>query len=451
MPTKKGKSNSSPTKKRSQKTPSKTASNAPKITMNDPLPFPGEQILPVVDTILLKNSNKEAKKSGIEEPWKQGIPKDMEKDDEIYISCDLEESDEPNSYRARCIYANKQTGYWVIHYYNYLERPTTDPNIQELTDNDTDGIFFVRQISQQKPKRKVNELLESSAMIMDTMVISMETMERKIDENKEIMTHMAKNVQDIDSNVGDIKKATSLENIGKKLKELIARLESNQQRSRARIENQQRKEISTTLMYHPNVNEHEPQQDWTQHTQYPSQIINRQAIIKNIPYDEQETEIDLSRIIDEIIKQKKLDHYLGEGRKNPIAIEKSDYSAKRLIKPNIEQDSKTTPIILVTFRTSQQKTNFIRARPEHKQLLKVREVVKNNREISAEEKEQTIYISENLTDDKRYLFYLARQKKKEINYKYCWTTNNTIWMKKLDDSRPIRIDDESDLDKLNES
>ncbi|KAL4704819.1 hypothetical protein ACJJTC_001294 [Scirpophaga incertulas] len=96
---------------------------------------------------------------------------------------------------------------------------------------------------------------------------------------------------------------------------------------------------------------------------------------------------------------------------------------------------------------------------EFTQALKKQEVLKtakafnkenrNNRlnstHIGLPGKTVPIYISESLTSKARRLFYLARDLAKSTDYKYCWTSNGKVFIRKNDDSPHIEIKSENDV------
>ena len=62
--------------------------------------------------------------------------------------------------------------------------------------------------------------------------------------------------------------------------------------------------------------------------------------------------------------------------------------------------------------------------------------------------ENKIYISESLTDKNKDLFYCCLKVKKELKYKYLWTSNGRIFFRKDMDSKPLQIKDKYYLEKL---
>ena len=60
----------------------------------------------------------------------------------------------------------------------------------------------------------------------------------------------------------------------------------------------------------------------------------------------------------------------------------------------------------------------------------------------------TIYINENLTQRKRYLFARSYKRKVEQNYQYIWTNNGQIYLRKTKTDQKIEINNEEDLNKI---
>ena len=100
---------------------------------------------------------------------------------------------------------------------------------------------------------------------------------------------------------------------------------------------------------------------------------------------------------------------------------------------------------------------------EHKPIIVkfVRRTVKldllNNRsrlaQVTSQDFDSTstgnkVYVNENLTPYRKQLFYLARNKKKDSNYKYVWVKNGNVFMRKLDGHDAIKITCEEDLANL---
>jgi hypothetical protein len=63
-------------------------------------------------------------------------------------------------------------------------------------------------------------------------------------------------------------------------------------------------------------------------------------------------------------------------------------------------------------------------------------------------RDNDVFINEHLSKQNRSLFASSQEKKTALNYKYCWTRGGSILMRKTDDSQPITITSEDDLNKL---
>ena len=60
----------------------------------------------------------------------------------------------------------------------------------------------------------------------------------------------------------------------------------------------------------------------------------------------------------------------------------------------------------------------------------------------------SVFINDNLSSFSKALFYKANLLKKEKNWKYLWTSNGNILLKKHESAQAVMIRDESDLEKL---
>ena len=61
---------------------------------------------------------------------------------------------------------------------------------------------------------------------------------------------------------------------------------------------------------------------------------------------------------------------------------------------------------------------------------------------------EKIFINENLTYLKKKLFWKSKQKAKEAGFKFFWTMNGNVYVRKLEDDKQILIKNEQDLDLL---
>lgn len=72
----------------------------------------------------------------------------------------------------------------------------------------------------------------------------------------------------------------------------------------------------------------------------------------------------------------------------------------------------------------------------------------NTTHLNSSYSQKPIYISEALTRKTQKLYYLARQFRKSHGYSFCWTANGVVYLKSNENSSHIRINSESDLEKL---
>jgi len=72
---------------------------------------------------------------------------------------------------------------------------------------------------------------------------------------------------------------------------------------------------------------------------------------------------------------------------------------------------------------------------------------KNMDEFPVDNMEQ-FYINENLTQRRKRLFWLTKNKSKELDYKFIWTVNGQIFVRKTDNSEKIAVKEEYDLNFL---
>lgn len=103
------------------------------------------------------------------------------------------------------------------------------------------------------------------------------------------------------------------------------------------------------------------------------------------------------------------------------------------------QKNNKTPI-LIELKNKEIKNEVFKKRKERGLVFAEEMGFKNDQGI--------IYINENLTLANQILFKKARDKKREIKFKYVWTKNGKIFMRKNDNSKIIYIQHEADLDDL---
>ena len=57
-----------------------------------------------------------------------------------------------------------------------------------------------------------------------------------------------------------------------------------------------------------------------------------------------------------------------------------------------------------------------------------------------------LYVNENLTQRRKRLFWLAKQKAKELDYKFIWTSNCQIFIREDEKAASLPIRTQYDLD-----
>ena len=141
-----------------------------------------------------------------------------------------------------------------------------------------------------------------------------------------------------------------------------------------------------------------------------------ECTITNVKYEENE---NLKNIIINIAKSK------------DMTLNATDFDAFRAMKKGgVARQRDKPPLIIVAFRTNDMKTKF------------------KKRHENEPKRDNPIYINENLTSDQRNLFYQARQLKTTHKYKYAWTRDGQVYLRKNDDSASIHIPSETKLTEL---
>lgn len=114
----------------------------------------------------------------------------------------------------------------------------------------------------------------------------------------------------------------------------------------------------------------------------------------------------------------------------------------------------TTPQIVQCYRVrfkNKDKTGpviakFSSVQPK-KEFLKVKKAKRDIKDFGVDGMEQ-LFLNENLTNYRRDVFFEARAAKQKKSFKYLWTANGNIYMKKNDGAPRIHIESKDDLDKL---
>lgn len=95
-----------------------------------------------------------------------------------------------------------------------------------------------------------------------------------------------------------------------------------------------------------------------------------------------------------------------------------------------------TPPVLIRFTSAAVRETWTNARG------KMRVLIQNNTLPK-------LYFNENLTQMNRSLFWKARARGKEMNFKFVWVRNGRIFAKRQEEATPVRIICERDLEMIN--
>jgi hypothetical protein len=181
---------------------------------------------------------------------------------------------------------------------------------------------------------------------------------------------------------------------------------------------------------------------------YPTtEAQNTQVIIKEIPYERNETNYDLRGIVEKILEKKGLQPKGIVGVIDNDAIYPNEYRVRRALREGAQADpNRSPPIVIITFNTRQTKVKFLKSnKTAQGNYLDIKQS-----EICSKGESKPIYISENLTKHQSAIFYKARQFKATHNWTHCWTKHGVVYLKKNDETETQRIDDSEDLKKLQE-
>ncbi|XP_073962957.1 uncharacterized protein [Choristoneura fumiferana] len=103
-------------------------------------------------------------------------------------------------------------------------------------------------------------------------------------------------------------------------------------------------------------------------------------------------------------------------------------------------------LIIAEFQTIDQSTSLMKAVKEYNKSHQDEKFNTDNMNIAGDK--QPIYVSESLTPRARKLHFLARDLRKNHNYKYCWTWQGKILVKQTDSSPAILIKSEQQVEAL---
>ncbi|XP_037977412.2 uncharacterized protein LOC119694682 [Plutella xylostella] len=151
--------------------------------------------------------------------------------------------------------------------------------------------------------------------------------------------------------------------------------------------------------------------------------------VRNIPVKSTESKDDLIKIVKDI----------GSVLNTPIEASE----IKELFRTK-KRNSNNSPII-VEFTSVLKKEKIINSIKKYKQ--EKRDIMKTSH-INIQGPVVPIHISENLTFKMKRLHFLAREFARSHEYKYCWTSNGNVYIRKTDGQTAIRLNNEADLEKI---
>lgn len=150
--------------------------------------------------------------------------------------------------------------------------------------------------------------------------------------------------------------------------------------------------------------------------------------IRNIPQAEKETDLDLKNMICEI------------GQAIGTSISPSDLRDIYRLPGKV---GIVRPVV-AEFQTVQMKLNTIAAVREYNKNRRSEEKL-NTEIIKVPGKRQAVYVSDCLPMSSKKLFYQAREFSKRHNFKYCWTLNGNIYLRKTEGENQILVSSEKTL------
>ena len=180
-----------------------------------------------------------------------------------------------------------------------------------------------------------------------------------------------------------------------------------------------------------------------QHTPPPPHTPHRQAIgranpareivVRGIPYRQGE---DLRAIVQNLVK--------AAGHPQ---LEEREYQCMRALgrdkKKTEQENNENTPKIIIQLATQHTK-NALKRRPENTLTLRDTGI----KDLPENIHSQQIHMNENLTTEQSRLFWMARQRKTEMGYRFVWTQNGMVLMREKEGAAVREINSEEALERL---
>uniref|UniRef100_A0A2A4JFR4 FP protein C-terminal domain-containing protein n=1 Tax=Heliothis virescens TaxID=7102 RepID=A0A2A4JFR4_HELVI len=152
--------------------------------------------------------------------------------------------------------------------------------------------------------------------------------------------------------------------------------------------------------------------------------------LRNVPRTSGETKESLCNLV------------VNVGKTLNVNIEKSNIREVFRVKSKDNSDP-----IIIEFDSVLRKHNVIKGVKEFNKNRNRNDKL-NTTHMGLQSPVQPIYISESLTSKTQKLYAQARAFRKNYGYKFCWTSHGIVYLRDKIDSQQIRVNSESDLDKI---
>lgn len=105
------------------------------------------------------------------------------------------------------------------------------------------------------------------------------------------------------------------------------------------------------------------------------------------------------------------------------------------------------PAIVVELNSTQAKLNLLKAAKFHNKNNPTKRLSASHLGMQ-ENSSSPVFFGEQLTNKSRRLFYLGRQLVKDGSFKFCWTSNGKVYLRKCDGGTLIPLKNEEQIEKL---
>lgn len=151
--------------------------------------------------------------------------------------------------------------------------------------------------------------------------------------------------------------------------------------------------------------------------------------IRNVPHKEKETQTELLNIVNTVFTE--------------ISAEVSTSEIQDIRRLPSKTEKKT---ILVTLNSVILKRKILMSAKAYNTKNKKNKL--NSSIVNSDSPSEPLYVDEHLTPKAKRLYYLGRQLSKSGEFKYCWTSNGRVLLRKEDGSKTVMITEESQIENL---